>query len=173
MILERLPYAREDVWKVLPQGMSIAELGVWEGAYSEYILANANPSKLYLVDIWSDSFPMTMSNTKPLENYTNVMGRYHDDDRVTVWRGDTIEFLNHIDEIDCVYIDSSHTYEQTVQELDACLGKVKKYIMGHDYIDIFGVPKAVNEFIQKHNLKCVLTNEVDEMWPSFIICVGE
>ena len=56
---------------------------------------------------------------------------------------------------DWVYIDTSHSYKQTVEELELCRMKVKDdgIIAGHDYCQgninealAYGVVQAVNQF---------------------------
>ncbi|WP_372586303.1 class I SAM-dependent methyltransferase [Salinibacter ruber] len=62
--------------------------------------------------------------------------------------------------LDWVYIDTTHSYEQTKKELEVSAMKVRKYglICGHDYCNgnvpkrlNYGVIPAVHEFCIRYN----------------------
>jgi hypothetical protein len=66
------------------------------------------------------------------------------------------------DYFDWAYIDSSHAYEHTKQELEILKDKVKDdgYILGHDWYPDpshrhHGVSKAVQEFIEKYSYELI------------------
>ena len=79
---------------------------------------------------------------------------------------------------DLVYIDTSHSYKTTIEELELYSEKVKidGVIAGHDYIlgnwngmIRYGVIEAVHEFCVKHNWEIMyLTTELNDN-PSFAI----
>ena len=74
---------------------------------------------------------------------------------------------------DWVYIDTSHSYKQTVEELELCRMKVKDggIIAGHDYCQgnindalAYGVVQAVNQFCIKYDWEFIyLTHETDRI----------
>ncbi len=162
---------REDLWRHLPLNMTIAELGVWTGAYSDYILSTALPKTLYLVDIWTEELKLDDGKTTAIQAYRRVLENFHYHPNVIVWRGDTLEFLRQMEHgsLDAVYIDSSHTYEQTKAELNLAREKGVKYITGHDYVPQFGVIQAVDEFVAENGLKLQITKEVEAVFPSFLL----
>ena len=77
-----------------------------------------------------------------------------------------------------MYVDTSHSYKTTFEELERYSKKVKKggYIAGHDYVIgnwdglvRYGVIEAVYEFCVKHNWEIAfLTSELNDS-PSFAI----
>lgn len=50
----RIP-SRGDLLKHLPMGSVGAELGVFDGVFSQEILQTVRPSRLYLVDLWDQT----------------------------------------------------------------------------------------------------------------------
>ena len=172
----RLITTREQLLKLLPMGGIVAELGVDEGKFSEMILKINKPKKLHLIDFWGSKrynqnkrksvekkFKKEISNTTVEINLglsTQVVNKFEDD------------YFNWI------YIDTSHSYKMTIEELESYSRKVKKngFIAGHDYITgnwrgmvKYGVIEAVYEFCAKHDWEIVfLTSEIGES-PSFAI----
>jgi hypothetical protein len=155
---------RNDLLNLLPKNLTIAELGVFKGEFSEVILSIMNPSKLYLVDLFptemcsgdKDGNNMTHANLSiVLEQLTN---KYQDNKKIKLCKSTTYEFLSDLSDyyLDAVYIDADHTYEGVKKDLDLSLSKVKNggIIMGHDYCEQFkGVMKAVDEFCANYNKK--------------------
>jgi hypothetical protein len=152
---------RIDFFKEHP-GMIIAELGVYQGDFSRELL---NYTKfLYLVDIWTG---VTTSADRDGKNnsidwdifktYINLCHEFVDKP-VMLIRGASSNFLNALPDnsLDCVYIDSDHSYYTVMQELELSIPKVKKggWITGHDYVYLTpGVIRAVDEFISKTGYK--------------------
>lgn len=135
-----------------PNGV-VAELGVDGGEFSHQILRNSHPKKLHLVDTWS-------SNRYHEGKLRHVERRF-----ATEISGGTIEInrglsidacVDFADEyFDWIYIDTSHSYRTTINELYAYERTVKQkgYICGHDYVVgnwsggvRYGVIEAVAEF---------------------------
>ena len=96
-----------------------------------------------------------------------------DDGTVTIKRGRSEKELKKFDNkyFDWVYIDTAHSYNQTVKELELCRMKVKDggIIAGHDYCQgnindalAYGVVQAVNQFCIKFDWEIIyLTHETD------------
>ena len=162
-----LPYTREDLWKNLPENMVVAELGVWVANYSDSIL-KGNPKKLYLVDFWEEvGQGKHMGGGKAEDEYNNVCKKYANNPIVDVRKKDSKQFLREVDFLDVSYIDSTHEYENTKDELELSYQKCRMFITGHDYNPQFGVVQAVDEFVSKWGLEFSLTAEKD--YPSFVI----
>ncbi|MHA1987706.1 MAG: class I SAM-dependent methyltransferase [Promethearchaeota archaeon] len=160
---------RDILLKNLPKEGVIAELGVDKGDFSNKILSLTQPKKLYLIDIWD-------SERYSMDKMVYVKKRFQkeiDTGKVIIIRGtsekELLKFENEY--FDWVYIDTAHTYEQTVRELDLCREKVKDggIIAGHDYCqgDIknaqaYGVVQAVNQFCIKYDWEFIfITHETD------------
>jgi predicted O-methyltransferase YrrM len=160
---------RELLLKNLPKEGIIAELGVDKGDFSDKIISLTQPKKLYLIDIWD-------SERYNRDKMVYVKKRFQkeiDTGKVIIIKGtsenELLKFEN--GHFDWIYIDTAHTYEQTVRELDLCRQKVKDggIIAGHDYCqgDIknaqaYGVVQAVNQFCIKYDWEFIyITHETD------------
>ena len=168
---------RIDFFKERP-GMVIAELGVYEGDFSNELL-ECKPAFLWLVDIWEGACSSADKNgTNNTQNwdmfgtYLKLVDSFHYLENVCVIRGRSVDFLTRLpdDYLDCVYIDSDHSYETTIQELRLSIPKVVKggWITGHDYVHLApGVIQAVDEFIIETGYKIEYMSE--DGCPSFYI----
>ena len=153
----------------LPKNAIVAELGVDNGDFSEKIMTITTPKKLYLIDIWK-------TNRYNRNKMDYVKKRFENDinlKRISVIRGKSEEELEKFDNnfFDWIYIDTTHSYLQTIKELNICRLKVKNngIIAGHDYSKgnikkglPYGVVLAVNEFCQKNHWEFLyLTHETN------------
>lgn len=148
LLLNRAALLRE-----LPKNAVCAEIGVDQGDFTEQILAESAPKLLHLVDNWAtrdyreDKFNAVQQRfAKPLSN-----GQVHVHRKLSLEA--VADFAD--DYFDWIYLDTTHTYQLTAQELRAYAPKVKAggIIAGHDYSmgnwgDVFryGVIEAVSEF---------------------------
>lgn len=150
------------------------EIGVFNGDFSELIIAFIKPVALMLVDPFNISqecydkglnyLPTAYSNQ---ENFVNVTKRFAYQihlNLVYVWRDYSYNIIKRIaPNIDFVYHDASHLYEDLKRDLKDWLPKMEKYglVCGHDYgNDIFpGVKQAVDEFCKEHGYEMILFNE--------------
>jgi hypothetical protein len=153
--------------KYIAPGSVGAELGVFKGAFIDYLLALA-PKKLYLVDPWYRLHPewsWALGDKCTINALIIILMHFKTEihDRLIEPRIEySHEFLTNIGEhtLDWVYIDTSHTYQQTLRELMlSCLAvKPTGYIFGDDYYDDpkhthHGVYRAVNECQQSGLLR--------------------
>lgn len=165
--------SRLDLLENLPKNGIVAEIGVNMGEFSSQILDKCNPKKLHLIDAWaSDRY------NKKIENY--VYDKFKTDKRVEINKGFSTSVHNSFEDgyFDWVYIDTDHSYEVTIRELELYSSKVKPdgIIAGHDYIIgnwdkmvRYGVIEAVYEFCSKNNWQIIyLTAQIGEN-PSFAI----
>lgn len=76
---------------------------------------------------------------------------------------DSIEFAKDFQQCDLLFIDSSHEYQHTLNELQIWSPKIKKngIIILHDILSTDGVPKAIRDFMKK-----------DKTWTTYNINVG-
>lgn len=160
--------ARLSLLERMPRGGTCAEIGVYRGDFSAWILRVTEPTRLHLIDPW---------NFEPDAVYeTSLYGRrrgisqghldaIHQDvlarfarqiaaGTVRVHRAASetacADFPDHY--FDWIYIDGNHLYEFVKQDLERYLPKVKVggFITGDDYGSPGwwdnGVQKAVDEF---------------------------
>lgn len=149
------------------------ELGVLYGFFANHIY-NQNPQKLHLVDLWNEPRPCGDEDGNNVhwsydnvESFNKIKERFGNLNNVTISKLDSVSFLSSCEDnyFDFIYIDTTHTYEQTLRELEISFIKSKNggYICGHDFDTIpekckncnynFGVDKAVYEFCAKYNQK--------------------
>ncbi len=158
---------RDNLLKQLPKNRIVAELGVDIGDFSAKIISLTNPKKLYLIDIWDSE-----RYNKNKMNYVKTRFQKEiDDEIIIVIRGKSEKELKKFENgyFDWVYIDTSHSYLQTLKELEICKLKVKDegIIAGHDYCRgeinqslTYGVVQAVNQFCAQNNWEFIyLTHE--------------
>lgn len=165
LLTDRLALLRQ-----LPKHGIVAELGVAAGDFSRQIFDICVPSQLHLVDIWnSDRYGEAL--------YHDVNTHFHDQQQhgqVTIHRKTSLEALESFADnmLDWVYINTTHSYELTRDELRYCAQKVKStgIIAGHDYIQgnwrsqyRYGVIEAVHEFCVEYNYRILyLTMDISE-----------
>jgi predicted O-methyltransferase YrrM len=161
---------RLSLLALLPKHGVVAELGVAAGDFSRQICKICQPSKLHLVDIWgSERYGEAL--------YLSVNSHFQQQQQrgeVIIHRKPSLEALESFPDqtFDWVYIDTTHSYELTRDELRACARKVKStgIIAGHDYIQgnwrsqyRYGVIEAVHEFCVKYNYRVLyLTMDISE-----------
>jgi len=179
-----LNYDRIRLLSILPPNSVCAEIGVWQGEYSEQIIKNSNPKELYLIDKWdvqelkTEAYAEYYKNfTKPEEFinvYNSVIDKFSTYEEVKLIRNDSVlasyDFDDHF--FDWVYIDADHSYQGVTNDLNAYYSKVKTggYICGHDWNnpEDEGVNYAVLDFVERENVQFVgVTNETN--WSSYVL----
>ncbi|MXQ13581.1 class I SAM-dependent methyltransferase [Microvirga makkahensis] len=146
-------FPSREVWlTTIPKGSIIAEIGVANGDFSEAFLRVCKPGCLYLVDAWHTS--------RFASGLERVSSRFAEDiksGRVKIRRGYSTDVLKMFEpeSLDLAYIDTTHAYALTAEELAQCEPLVKPHgrIAGHDYCEgnavtgnPYGVIRAVHEF---------------------------
>jgi len=166
---------REELLERLPKSGVVAEIGVDEGNFSEMILRICNPSKLHLIDSWGterfgdDKFDCVRQrfNDRLNSGLVKIHGKLSIDAAE--------DFKDEL--FDWIYIDTTHSYEFTRNELMKYENKVKKsgIIAGHDYREgnwttgyKYGVIEAVHEFCVTRNWELIYLTTFNES-PSFAI----
>lgn len=161
---------REDLLENLTKEGVCAEIGVAYGDFSQMILQKNRPKKLHLIDAWhseryNDSLESLVKQkfSREIELKQVILNKGLSTDVLS-------EFEDHY--FDWVYIDTSHNYNITAQELAICRKKVKEggIIAGHDFsmgnwIDNvkYGVINAVYEFCRKYDWEIIyITSELVE-----------
>ncbi len=147
---------REDILRILPKDSIGAEIGVFKGEFSEKILNIVKPKKLHLIDTWwkgEENWDWATEDKSTLNAYNKILLQFKEyikEGRVIPCVGDDLKTLSSYSDsyFDWVYLDTTHTYEQTSKELKLLIKKVKDkgLITGHDY-NHPGVSKAVNEIV--------------------------
>jgi Methyltransferase domain len=155
--------AREALFKqVIPPGGIGAELGVFKGTLSAFILFVNHPATLRLIDPWFAKEGQwwwaqgDRSTVRALATLLLALREPIESGQVRVHLGGSVEVLSTFPDryLDWAYVDSTHAYEQTRGELESLRSKVKPtgIIAGDDWQDDethphHGVCKAVTEFL--------------------------
>lgn len=162
---------RELIIDLLPRNSIGCELGVFEGDFSQVLLDSKKFKELHLVDPFYGSIESGDKNGHNIKTYEGnflfdkVSNRFQKNDAVRIHRKTSIDFLlSSVDNyFDFIYIDTTHQYKQTLDELNLSLKKIKNngIISGHDYNhELFmGVVSAVDAFSKDNNLQLHLTTE--------------
>jgi hypothetical protein len=163
----RVVTTRSKLLTLLPSNGIVGEVGVDEGKYSEKILTLSKPKRLHLIDAWGSK---RFGDVKLNE----VQRRFRAEiecGQVVINRGLSWDELEKFPDeyFDWVYLDTSHSYEDTTRELEISRLKVKPcgLIGGHDYTTgniklplKYGVIQAVNEFCLRYDWEMIyLTHE--------------
>lgn len=169
---------RTKFLEILPKNSIGVELGVFKGDFSKKILEIVQPEKLYLVDPWwllgQKTWRFSLINRSVVSGYINVVKNFEDElvnGKVEIKVGFSKNVLGEFpdDYFDWAYIDSSHFYKETLEELEILKNKVKDqgYIAGHDWEPDpsrkhHGVYKAVNEFINENPYEVTYLDEATQ-----------
>jgi hypothetical protein len=162
---------RDDFLRLLPKHSIGAEIGVFRGHYTDHILRIAQPRELHLIDGWwlvyGEHFPDwgaytdhgRLSTRAAYNEVRRIVSRRRAEDKVRIHVADDLACLEAFPErsFDWVYLDSSHQYEHTREELLLLLPRMRGggVIGGDDWQDDpahshHGVAKAVGEFCARH-----------------------
>jgi len=161
----------------LPKNGIGAELGVYKGDFSPFLLKHTNAKKLYLVDPWfyhkGGHWDWGNGNRSTVDALIKILRAFKkeiEDGRIIIQVGwDTQVLTTFPDQyFDWVYVDTSHTYEQTKKELQILTRKVKGngVIAGDDWWPDpnhrhHGVYKAVREFEASTNYRIIYPHNPD------------
>src|SRR5256885_11682553 len=133
---------------MMPQSGIGAEIGVWQGEFSEHILHGAHPRLLYLIDPWVAREDSThrkawygVDRGPDMEGiYQGVLQRFAGErarGTVIVKRGLSQDILPEFPDgyFDYIYIDGDHEYSAVRKDCFLAYDKVRVggYICGDDY----------------------------------------
>ena len=130
----------------MPKNGRCAEIGVWDGAFSQAILEETAPSELILIDPWdqlSDEAPADWTHKKHKDHAfmsglrENVEKKLGHLPNVTIRQGFSADVLETFEDgyFDWVYIDGNHQYEFVMKDLEVARRKVRNggIIAGDDF----------------------------------------
>lgn len=144
MIESKRDRLRGRLLEMMPKAARVAEIGVWEGAFSQRIVDICQPCELHLIDPWL--YQPAFANTgfgrprnEPLMEgkYQAVVARFRALPQVRIHRATSDVALAALPDaaLDWVYIDGNHNDPFIGRDLALCLRKVKPggIIAGDDF----------------------------------------
>jgi precorrin-6B methylase 2 len=132
----------------------IVEVGCWKGRSTKVLLETFSGT-VYAVDHFlSSENDLTELASFGLDIYNEFMKNVGHFPNLKVLRGNSVDIAKEFDKnVDMVFIDAGHEYEEVKADIEAWLPKCNKIICGHDYSDDHpGVMKAVKEKFHDHGI---------------------
>lgn len=158
---------RAEFLEYFPNDSVGMEIGAFKGEFSKLILKIIQPTEFHLIDVWwllyGEHYPdwgiyTDYGNLKTKDAYQQTLNNINGfEDTCKVHVGNDLKIIYKFPDhyFDWVYIDSSHNYEHTINELFLLDSKLKEngLLTGHDWQpDVehihHGVYKAVVEFCE-------------------------
>lgn len=176
----RRPVLRE----LIPAGGVGAELGVHKGHLTPVLFEIARPSHLYAVDPWYKLEPRwewaagDKSTVNAFARVAKRLRKFLELGVLTLVVDDDRKFLEGLEDghLDWVYLDSSHDYGHTMEELALLVDKVSPggMIVGDDWQEDpghrhHGVCKAVREFESNGRIRVIYASQSDHQWAAAVV----
>lgn len=140
-----------------------AEIGVEYGLNAKTMLKYLSIEKLYLIDPYPDNQD-SISGDQRYNKTKKYLSKYRN--KIQFIRKTSEQAYAEIpNDIDFIYIDGAHEYDDVKKDIELYYKKVKKggIIGGHDFwASEIGVCKAVIEFANNNNLK--LYGKLTDWW---------
>lgn len=165
--------------KLLPIGGVGAELGVHKGHLTPGLLSWFDPEILYVVDPWyllESNWDWAAGDKSTVNAVARVVRRIRpalESGQAKLVIADDRDFLGGLEDniLDWAYLDSSHMYDHTLEELELLVNKVKRggVIAGDDWQSHsghrhHGVCRAVREFEDSGRLKLFYSDDSNHQW---------
>jgi predicted O-methyltransferase YrrM len=133
----------KDLISDLPKGITMIEIGCYQGESTEIFMESGKVKKLYAVDTWSG--PKFVEAEKVFDE--RLKGK-----KVVKMKGSIIDAFDKLPMVDFIYIDGNHSYDWVKLDIEFSLPKLKPggIIAGHDYMlpaYRLKVVKAVHELL--------------------------
>jgi len=173
-IKKRSSGSRDFLLKIMPQNSICAEIGVFNGEFSQRILNIVNPKELHLIDPWKldEKLPTFSPNWKKtqrerdsmFEDVRNIFKSEIEKKQIHLHRDYSTKILKKFSDeyLDWIYIDGAHDYESAKNDLELSFLKVRRggFITGDDYGNRGewwenNTTKAVADFIQTKKIKLI------------------
>jgi hypothetical protein len=157
-----------------------AEIGVHKGQFSRFLIDTISPQRLHLIDPWylmGKEWDWAQDQKSTIFALTNIIREFEKElisQQVILHIGYDFDVLPSFPDsyFDWVYLDTSHSYEHTLLELELISNKLKPtgVIVGDDWYPDpsqlhHGVFRAVKDFLSKNqDFKEVYSSPKDKQW---------
>lgn len=176
-------FRMQHIKQWIPLGTVGMEIGVFKGVFSRVLLETVDPKELHLVDLWflNGDWPWASGSTCSAMGLETTLRRVRHWSKKGVIRLSICNDLEYLggfedDYFDWVYLDSSHQYEHTKDELKMLRKKVAPggIIAGDDWIEDeqhrhYGVCKAVREDVDSGWLQLLHADIVSKQWVTKVL----
>jgi hypothetical protein len=177
--------SRQFLAEMLPKGGVGAEIGVFTGLFSSVLLESARPRRAYFVDPWWKAFGPTYPDWGRYTDHGRlstevahsaaahrVASHAREADTDVLVDYSTSFFLRMPDRFfDWVYLDSTHSYEGTVEELRLIRPKLKPgaILAGDDWHDDadhrhYGITQAILEAVSRREYEIIASYPPHLQW---------
>lgn len=147
-----------------------AEVGVYKGETSQYLLSVFPSLQLLCVDPYVDYSEYEEDRTSECMSEAEAIARQrleHFGKRAKFIKDYSVSAAKSVGDncLDFVFIDAIHTYEAVKEDIEAWYPKVRSggLVMGHD-VSWSGVKEAVEEFLVKEGKAGFLTPSTADVW---------
>lgn len=152
-----------------------AEIGVYEGEFSEVLLQNNAQLQLSCVDSWASYHHAghTTPDSEQDAHYQIAANRLTKYPGAKIMRMPSLEAVKQIPDnsLDFVYIDALHEFDPVMVDIIHWAPKVKPggIVSGHDYCHAYlhGVVHAVDTYVRGHNISSWYLT-IKDKWPSWL-----
>jgi precorrin-6B methylase 2 len=111
---------------------SIAEIGCWKGRSTSALLRGSS-GPVYAIDHWKGSpGDQDANESEAAAAYLVFLANIGSHPRLQIVATPSVEALLVVPQVDMVFIDGSHRYEDVLADIRAWRGKAKKLLAGHD-----------------------------------------
>lgn len=165
----------EEIYKRLPKDKPLlgAEIGVWSGKTSAYLLEHLPLLTMYMIDVWDDpqnnptflasgakmaKFPKEAFD-KAYAQVQEIQLKYSDRSHIFKMHSVLASWRFVDNTLDFIFIDGDHSYESVKQDIFCWYGKVREggLFCGHDLNPVkrgfYGVKQAVYERFSKEEVE--------------------
>jgi len=155
----------EFLHKTLGEDLVGIEIGIWNGGNAEAVLGHIYPKKYYMIDPYKESreYIGDQYTQKKFDEAYDAMSKFFNEfSNVVIMKMTSFEASKIVpNNLDFVYIDGAHDYNNNMLDLEIWYPKVRigGIIGGDDYV-IPSVIEAVRDFGTDHGLKFEIASYV-------------
>lgn len=157
----------------IPRDSRIAEVGVANGNFTQFLLEELNPAQFIAADMFQmDEAPVIWGIPREVlfegkSHYDHYTSRFSTEaSRMSILRGISHEVMDTLPDgsLDMIYIDAGHDYYNVFHDGRVCAQKIKPdgILVFNDYVlydpftsGEYGVVKAVNEMLATGEWKVI------------------
>lgn len=148
----------------IPERAKIAEIGVWQGAFSRFLMGQFEPEQFFAFDLFDGHQCEDWNGHSGAELFDGLSHRQYYQREMGAYRGVTLvegptavtlrDYTNH--SFDLVYIDANHEYAAVRADTALAVGMVRKdgFLVFNDYTLLdpantlpYGVVPVVNDLV--------------------------